>query len=233
MRIAPALLCALLCLPVCAQRRTPVIIDTDIGDAIDDALALALAVNSPELDIRGVTTVVDDVESKTRLAVKELNILGRRDLPVAMDALDPQPDPALPTHPRVFEVLTPAAAMPPGRRAVDFLVDTLMQSQDRITLVPIGPLTNLALALKAEPRIKQKIERIVLMGGAFSTKKIEYNMKRDPAAAEIVFRSGIPITAVGLDVTEPCKLRPEDMDRLRLAESPTAHFLLQLIQLSR
>ena len=86
------------------------------------------------------------------------------------------------------------------------IVATLLASPRKLTLVPIGPLTNIALALKTEPRIKSKIERIVLMGGAFEMFVSEYNIRRDRVAAEIVFRSGVPITAVGLDVTTRCKL---------------------------
>jgi inosine-uridine nucleoside N-ribohydrolase len=104
-------------------------------------------------------------------------------------------------------------------------------------LIAIGPLTNIALALKTEPRIKERIERIVLMGGAFAAHpsaggQIEYNVKRDPVAAEIVFRSGVPILAAGLDVTTPCKLRSGDLESLRVAQSPAARFLLRQIEVS-
>ena len=230
-----ALLALLAALPLAAQSRTPVLIDTDIGDAIDDALALGLALSSPELDVRGVTTVIDDVESKTRLAWKELGLYGRRDIPVAMGAPEPLLDPLLQTHPREFQVLTSADRVPDAARrtAAGFIVETLMNTRERITLVAIGPLTNVAMALKMEPRIKDRLERLVLMGGAFARTDVEYNVKRDPVAAEIVFRSGVPITAVGLDVTTPCKLRPADLDRLRVAVSPAARFLVRLIELSQ
>jgi inosine-uridine nucleoside N-ribohydrolase len=223
-----------------AQTRTPVLIDTDIGDAVDDSLALGLALTSPELDVRGVTTVIDDVESKTRLAGKELVIFGRRDIPVAMGAAEPLLDPKLQTHPSAFHILTSSDQIPESSRrpAASFLVDTLMNSRDRLTLITIGPLTNVALALKTEPRIKERIERIVLMGGAFAAhpsggSQIEYNVKRDPVAAEIVFRSGVPILAAGLDVTTPCRLRSEDLESLRVAQSPAARFLLRQIELSQ
>src|SRR5579871_2978995 len=102
-----ALVCAVIfTLPLGAQHRTPILIDTDIGDAIDDALALGFALSSPELDVRGVTTVIDDVESKTRLAWKELGVFDRRDIPVAMGASKPLGDSVLKTHPREFQILT-------------------------------------------------------------------------------------------------------------------------------
>jgi inosine-uridine nucleoside N-ribohydrolase len=221
--------------PLCAQRRTPVVIDTDIGDAIDDSLALALALSSPELDVRGVTTVIDDVESKTRLAWKELGLFNRRDVPLAMGAPEPLIGDKLQTHPREFQVLTPADKVPDAAQhpAATFIVETLMNSREKITLVPIGPLTNIALALKTEPRIRDRIDRIVLMGGAFAGSQIEYNVKRDPVAATIVFGSGVPILAAGLDVTTPCKLRPQDLERLQTSDSPAARFLLRLIQITQ
>ena len=229
------LLAVLACVPLLGQRRAPILIDTDIGDAVDDALALALAVASPELDVRGVTTVIDDVESKTRLAWKELGLFNRRDIPLAMGAPEPLLDARLQTHPREFQVLTPADRIPDiaRRTAASFIVETLMNSREKITLVPIGPLTNIALALKTEPRIKDRIERIVLMGGAFTGTRIEYNVKRDSVAAAIVFGSGVPILAAGLDVTTPCRLRPEDLERLRIVESPAARFLFRLIEISQ
>ncbi|HLH43475.1 MAG TPA: nucleoside hydrolase [Bryobacteraceae bacterium] len=218
-----------------AQTRTPVLIDTDIGDAVDDSLALGLALASPELDVRGVTTVIDDVDSKTRLAWKELVIFGRRDIPLAMGAPEPLLDAKLPSHPAAFHILTSSDRIPESahRPAASFLVDTLMNSRDKLTLIAIGPLTNVALALKIEPRIKERIERIAVMGGAFAARQAEYNVKRDPVAAEVVFLSGVPILAVGLDVTAPCRLRAEDLESLRVAQSPTARFLLRQIELSQ
>ena len=228
-------LIVLLCLPVFGQSRTPILLDTDIGDAIDDSLALAFAVNSPELDVRGVTTVIDDVESKTKLAWKELTLLGRRDIPLAMGASEPLLDPVLQSKPKEFEALTKADIVPEAARrsAVGLIVETLMTAREPVTIVAIGPLTNIALALKTEPRIKQRLARIVLMGGAYAGGRAEYNVKRDPVAAEIVFHSGVAITAVGLEVTEPCKMRESDLAKLRRADSPATRFLLHLIDLGK
>jgi len=93
-------------------------------------------------------------------------------------------------------------------------------------------MTNIALALKTDPRIKNNIERIVIMGGAYLSSETEYNVKRDRAAAEIVFQSGVPITAIGLDVASQCKLREKDLDRMRLADDPAGHFLIHLVDLA-
>jgi purine nucleosidase len=216
------------------QARIPIILDTDIGDSIDDALALAFALHSPELDVRAVTTVIDDVESKTRLAWKMLSIYNRRDIALAMGASEPLLDPTTSVPSKEFEVLTRNDVIPDAarKRAADLMIDTLLQSRGKITIVAIGPMTNIALALKTDPRVKNNIERIVIMGGAYLTSESEYNVKRDRAAAAIVFQSGVPITAVGLDVTSQCKLREKDLDRMRLADDPAGHFLIHLVDLA-
>jgi purine nucleosidase len=216
-----------------AQQPIPIILDTDIGDDIDDALALALALQSPELDVRAVTTVSDDTEARSRLAWKELGMYGRQDVALGTGAPEPLLDPMHTGPAPQFSVLTDADTIPPAgrRRAFELIIDTLLESPRKITLVPIGPLTNIALALKGEPRIKEKIERIVLMGGAFNLLNAEYNIERDRIAAEIVFRSGVPVTAVGLDVTLQCRLGAADLERLRRAENPASRFLVRLIEL--
>jgi inosine-uridine nucleoside N-ribohydrolase len=211
----------------------PIIFDTDIGDDIDDALALALVLQSPELDARLVTTVIDDTETRTRLAWKQLGLYGRRDVPLATGASEPLLDPARKGRARQFEVLAAEDTVPEAarRRASEAIIETLLASRDQLTLVPVGPLTNIALALKTEPRIKEKIERIVLMGGAFDLLRSEYNIKRDRAAAQIVFASGVPIVAVGLDVTLKCKLEGTDLEQMRAARNPASRFLVRLIEL--
>lgn len=219
---------------VAAQTKPiPVLFDTDIGDDIDDALALALALQSPELDVRAVTTVIDRTSERTRLAWKELGLYGRREVTLGTGSDEPFLDPVRPQRARQFEVLTPADVAPDAasRRAADVIVETLLNSREKITVIPVGPLTNIALSLKLEPRIKQKIERIVLMGGAFTMLIPEYNIMRDRIAAEIVFSSGVPITAVGLDVTTKCKLEGRDLERMRAADNPASRFLVHLIDL--
>jgi purine nucleosidase len=224
----------LACTITSAQARIPVIIDTDLGDSIDDALALAFALHSPELDVRAVTTVIDDVESKTRLAWKMLSIYNRRDIALAMGAPEPLLDPTMSTSSKEFQVLTRNDTIPDvaRKRAADLIIDTALQARGKITIVAIGPLTNIALAIKTDPRIRNNIERIVIMGGAYLSAETEYNVKRDRAAADIVFHSGVPITAVGLDVTSQLKLREKDIDRLRVSDDPASNFLVRLIDLA-
>lgn len=216
-----------------ASAQIPVLFDTDIGDDIDDAIALALALQSPELDVRGVTTVFGVVDQRTRLAWKELGLYGRQDIPLSTGAANPLLDAPVFQKARQFEVLTDADVAPEKarRRAAEFIIETLLASREKLTLVPVGPLTNIALALRLEPRIKSKIERIVLMGGAFKRLYSEWNIQRDRAAAQIVFSSGVPILAVGLDVTLQCKLEVRDLEKLRAARSPASQFLVRLIEL--
>jgi purine nucleosidase len=229
------LLLALLTLTLTAAQpvRIPVLFDTDIGDDIDDAIALALALQSPELDVRGVTTVFGIVEQRTRLAWKELGLYGRQDIPLATGAAEPMLDAPVFQKARQFELLTDSDVPPPAahRRAAEFLIETLLNSKEKLTVVPVGPLTNIALALRLEPRIKSKIERIVLMGGAFKRMYSEWNIERDRISAQIVFSSGVPIVAVGLDVTLQCKLETRDLDKLRAAHNPATEFLVKLIEL--
>ncbi|MDC6168147.1 nucleoside hydrolase [Paucibacter sp. XJ19-41] len=191
--------------------RKKIIIDTDPGQ--DDAVAILLALASPELEVLGLTTVAGNVPlaltSRNALMVCEL--AGRRDIPVYAGADRPLLKPLVtaefvhgktgldgPTLPE------PTLALAEGH-AVDFLIDTLMR-EDSVTLCPLGPLTNIALALAREPRIAARIERIVLMGGGgFEggniTPAAEFNIYVDPHAADLVFRSGVPITMAPLDVT--------------------------------
>lgn len=190
-----------------------IIIDTDPGQ--DDAVAILLALASPELDLLGLTAVAGNVP----LALTEKNarivceLADRADIPVFAGAdtplnrklvtaehvhgktgLDgPQlPDPTMPLQPT---------------HAVDFLIDTLRQEPEgEVTLLPIGPLTNIAMAFERAPDIIGKVAEIVLMGGAYFevgniTPAAEFNIYVDPEAAEIVFRSGVPLTVMPLDVT--------------------------------
>ncbi len=229
-----AVLILVTCLAASAQTRVPIILDTDIGDSIDDALALAFALRSPELEVRAVTTVIDDVESKTRLAWKMLGIYNRRDIALATGAAEPLLDPTMASTSNEFQVLTRNDVIPDAarQRAADLIINTVLQARGKITVVAIGPLTNIALALKTDPRIRNNIERIVIMGGAYLRPETEYNVKRDRAAAEIVFQSGVPITAVGLDVAVNCKLRDQDLDRMRAAIDPAGMFVTRLLDLA-
>lgn len=219
---------------VSAGNPIPVILDTDIGDDIDDALALALALQSPELDVRAVVTVLQHRERRADLCWRILELYNRTDIPVGMGAEQP-----LLTKPRTgpvrqTEALDPEMRMPDAKRrnGIRLMIDTILSSSEKVTVVAYGPLTNVAVALKAEPRIESKIERLVLMNGLFFTRiGVEYNTLRDPEAAAIVFGSGLPIVVVGLDVTMQCRLSPEDLRRFDSSTLPNVQFLRRLIRI--
>ena len=190
-----------------------IIIDTDPGQ--DDAFAILLALGSPELEVVAVTAVAGNVPvTRTeRNARQILELAGRSDIRVAPGCTRPMVK-ALYTAEYVHgdsglegcdlpEPSTPALAV----HGVDLIIDTVMASgEGEITLCPLGPLTNIGLALVREPRIAKRVREIVLMGGGFFeggnvTPAAEFNIYVDPHAAEVVFGSGIPITMMPLDVT--------------------------------
>ena len=205
--------------------RTRVILDCDPGH--DDAIALLLALASPELEVAGVTTVSGNtsVENGTRNALKILELAGRTDVPVAAGAERPlvrERFAAKDVHgesgldgPELPEPKARAIQ----RHAVDFMAETIVAVPDNTTLVPVGPLTNIALLLALHPRVTERIERIVLMGGAVAegnvTPAAEFNVWADPEAARRVFESGLDVTMVGLDVTHQARVGPADFERLR------------------
>jgi inosine-uridine nucleoside N-ribohydrolase len=211
--------------------KTKVIIDTDIGDDVDDALAIALALNSPELEIVGITTVFRNTTLRARLAKKLVRVFGRPDIPVVRGIEKPlinDWDPAL--FPPQVKAVEEEISIDEGINAVDFIIDSITKPAERVTLVTIGPLTNVAVALTKEPRLKEKTQ-IFMMGGMYSQAFPEWNIYCDPEAARIVFDSGIPITMVGLDVTLKCRLDRAALDRIYRLGSERTRFLSTLIKI--
>jgi inosine-uridine nucleoside N-ribohydrolase len=188
---------------------TPILLDCDPGH--DDAIALLLALASPELELLGVTTVAGNqtLEKTTANAIRVLEFAGRTDVPVAAGADRPlvrEPFVAAYVHGDTGldgPDLPPPQGAPVNRHAVDFLADKIREADGVVTLVPVGPLTNVALMLALHPDARP--ERIVLMGGAVAegniTPAAEFNIWADPEAAARVFASGIDVTMIGLDVT--------------------------------
>jgi purine nucleosidase len=215
--------------------KRPIIIDCDPGQ--DDAIGLLLAMSSPdELDILGVTTVAGNVP----LALTERNarqvrdIAGRSDVPVYAGCSKPMLRDLI-TAEKVhgktgidgIEIVEPRES-PADQHAVDFIVDTLSAAgKDLITLVTMGPLTNIGQAFTKDSSIIEKVEQIVLMGGAMReagnhSPSAEFNILVDPHAADIVFRCGRPITVMGLDVTHQVLATPERRDRIRTIDNEAA-----------
>jgi purine nucleosidase len=191
----------------------PIIIDTDPGQ--DDAVAILLALASPEFEILGITAVAGNVP----LALTEVNarkiceLAGRPDIKVYSGAIRPMLRPLVTAehvHGRtgLDGPVLPEPTMPlQQQHAVDFIVETLMERPaGTVTLCTLGPLSNIGLALVREPRIASRIKRIVAMGGGFfeggnTTPAAEFNIYVDPQAARLVFDAGIPITLIPLDCT--------------------------------
>lgn len=181
----------------------PVLIDTDIGTDIDDAFALALAMRSPEIEILGVTTVSGDTAARARLAARLLWDSGFQFVPVAAG---PPGKPLPKDQTRWGDGFSSPQLQ--TQSAIDLLKSQIRQRAGKITLVAIGPLTNVAALIEQDPADARKLKRIVLMGGAINhgygkslTPVPEYNIASDPAAARKVFDSGIPILMAPLDVT--------------------------------
>ncbi len=204
-----------------------IIIDCDPGQ--DDAVMLLLAMASPEFDILGITTVAGNVplELTQRNARIMCDLAGRNDIPVYSGCAEPMQR-ELVTAENVHgktgidgvEIYTPATPLQ-EMQAVDFIINTLMSAQeDSITLVPTGPLVNIAQAIRREPGILPKIHQIVLMGGALreggnTTSSAEFNIFVDPHAAEIVLHCGRPITIVPLDVSHQVLVTRPYVERIR------------------
>ena len=203
----------------------PVLIDCDPGQ--DDAIALILALASPELELLGVTTVAGNqtLEKTTANALRVLELAGRGDVPVAAGADRPLVRELVVAADAHGETGLDVPALPPPRgrpleqHAVDFLAEQVLGSDRPVTLVPTGPLTNVALFLARHPDAAARVGRIVLMGGAIAegnmTPSAEFNIWGDPEAARRVFESGLDVTMVGLDVTNRAVLTPEHADHLR------------------
>jgi len=201
-----------------------VILDCDPGH--DDAIALLLALASPELELLGVTTVAGNqtLEKTTANAIRVLDHIGRPEVLVSAGA----------SHPLVREREVarnvhgetgldgpdlPPASREPGRgHAIDWIAQAVAQSSSPVTLVATGPLTNVALLLARYPELELKLARVVLMGGAIAvgnvTPAAEFNIWADPEAAHRVFTSGLEVTMVGLDVTHQALLTPARVQRL-------------------
>ena len=210
-----------------------IILDTDIGTDVDDAFALALILRSPELDLLAVTTVAGDTQARARLAAKMLWEAGRPNVPVAAGEPGPQ-QPIEQT--RWAEGFTG----PPltCEKAVSLMKREIERRPGEITLVAIGELTNVAALVKSNPSLGKKIKRLVLMGGAIAhaygkdlQPVAEWNIKSNPAAAQAVFASGIPILMAPLDVTAMLQLDAAARHRIFTRLTPTTNALTLLYHL--
>ena len=217
------------------------IIDTDPG--VDDAMAIFLALASPELDVMGLTTIFGNVHTElaTTNALRLLEIAGRTDIPVVKGVEAPLARPF--AGPASFvhgedgqgNVFLP----PPQTKAIEkaaavFIIEQVLAHPGEITLAPIGPLSNIAMALRLEPSIADQVQEVVLMGGnamvpGNASPAAEANILNDPEAADVVFGAAWPVTMVGLDVTHQVHMTPEQIARHRQATSPMAQHLAAIV----
>lgn len=221
------------------MNKRPIIIDTDPG--IDDAVALAIALYSEKLDVRLITTIAGNVGlDKVTLNALKLLKFFKKEIPVAMGADRPlikEPIDASNVHGSTgmdgYDFEEPTKELLLKENAVNAMYRVIMESEQPITLVPIGPLTNIALLLKVYPEVKEKIAEIVLMGGSTGRGNAgvmaEFNIYADPEAAKIVFQSSLPVVMAGLDVGWKALVYPEDSEQLK-DMNETGRMIYQLFQ---
>jgi len=219
-----------------------VIFDTDTG--IDDAMALLFLLRSPELALEGVTTVFGNstVDNCTRNALAVLEVGGRPHVPVARGSDRPL---LRPYRGRGYAAhgenglgnveLPPPKARPRDMPAAQFIVERVMAAPGEIGLIAVGPLTNLALALRLEPRVAETARQVIVMGGAATvggnaTAAAEANVHNDPESASIVFSAGWPLTMVGLDVTTQLIMDKSYLARLEAAHTRLTDFIVAIAE---
>ncbi|MCS7464211.1 nucleoside hydrolase [Paenibacillus doosanensis] len=216
-----------------------IILDTDIGTDSDDAVALSLALRSPEIKLEGVTTVYGNVHVRANIARKIMRLSGDEEVAVYPGVVQ-----TLLRNREVFWAGIEGEGLDiedskekDSKHAVDYIIETVMNNPGEITLVPIGPLTNIAAAIIREPAIAKNVKEIAMMGGvvrlgstAVELPPIEHNVKCDPEAASVVFGSGAPILMVGLDVTRQVSITREDKDDLAVSGTPLAVTLTKQIE---
>lgn len=210
-----------------------IILDTDIGDDIDDAYALALLMNQPNMKVLGVTTAFGPTRQRADLAAKLLKVMGHGDVPVYAG----RPTDKKPTKQHDW-AKGYAGKNLKTEPAVEFLRREIERAPGEITLCAIGPLTNLGDLLTRYPETKPKIKRIVIMGGAvyvgYGTNpkpEPEWNIKCDVAAARAVYESGVPLVMAGLEVTAMMQLEKDHRIRIASAGTPTTDALMALTYL--
>ena len=235
--------------PAAAQPVQKIIVDTDFAfPPQDDAMALFFVLNSPELDLIGITTVAGNrsVNIATADLLRVLEVTGRTEIPVYQGAAAPwlHQGTAWDTKRHGGWFTNEPARQPPGgfattkkvepRSAIEFLVETVMTHSGQVTILAIGPLTNIATAMRMEPRFARSVKQLVIMGGALAslpdgggnqTPNAEFNFYVDPEAAQVVLRSGIPIVLSPLNVSRKARFTKAEYDRIVAADTPITRLI--------
>lgn len=221
------------------DKRRKIIIDCDPGH--DDAVAIILAARNPKLELLGITTVNGN-QTLEKVTVNALNVCQYLDIdvPVCKGLAGPIVRTAPPVEERIHgdsglngPVFGPLTKKLDPRHAVDFIIETVMGSEDPVTLVPTGPLSNIGMAIRKEPRILDHIEEIVLMGGAYQhgnvTPAAEFNIYADGEAAHVVFSCGRPVVMMGLDLTRQALCYPAIVERMSKIDTKAAKLFVDLM----
>jgi len=221
------------------MNRKKIILDCDPGH--DDAIAIMLAGKHSKLNLLGITVVAGN-QTLEKTGINTLNICQYLNINVPICLGSATPIIAnLEVCPQIHgESGLDGFDFPPlkikfdSRNAINFIIETLLKSEEKITIITTGPMTNLALAIKVEPRIKEKIEEVVLMGGSYSngnvTPAAEFNIYSDPEAAHIVFSSGCKVKMFGLDVTRQVLVLPEIIKRMAQIKNKASDLFVKLMK---
>jgi len=218
-----------------------IIIDTDPG--VDDSLTFLLALASREIQLEALTTTQGNVtlDKATRNALSVLELAHASHIPVAAGSMYPLVEPL---RASAFvhgesgignSQLPEPHTKPVQQHAVDYLIERVLAEPNELSIFPIAPLTNIAMAIRKAPKFAEAVKELVIMGGAIQeagnmSPLAEFNIFVDPHAAHIVFHSGIPITLIPLDVTHKCLLKQEHVDRLMQINSPISRFIRDTLE---
>lgn len=215
-----------------------IILDTDIGDDIDDAIALCYVLGSPEFELLGVTTVYGDAVTRARIARKMLAAAGRADVPVLVGAARPMgwnyhPGTAPEVCSQRLAVADDRQDMPLSPSAVEFIIQAVRAQPGQVHIVTIGSMTNIGMALCIEPKLASQVAGVTSLAGYRPPRlaQPEWNVRYDPLAAESTARSGAPWTAVGADCQGDSRLTQAEFLELDRAAQPLAKLLLELVAL--
>lgn len=222
------------------KEKQMIILDTDIGDDIDDAFAIAMLMKMPEIELKGITTVYRNCEQRAKIVSKLLQTYNREDIGVYAGVNKPikqkvfiapfetvQAD-GTPNIPHYSEDMNDSTYQ--DKHAVDFILEMLDQYPGQVVLVAIGPLTNLAYAYMKSPETFKKAKKIVFMGGQIEGTYAEWNIKCDPEAAKIVFESEVPIRIVTLETTRLCDFSEEDIKFVQSIATPQLDLINKMLR---
>ncbi|MDU3157945.1 ribosylpyrimidine nucleosidase [Hafnia alvei] len=220
------------------MKKRKIILDCDPGH--DDAIAIMLAARHPAIDLLGITIVAGN-QTLNKTLVNGLNVCQKLDINVPIHAGMPKP---IMREQIVADNIhgesgldgpkfAPLVRKAESKHAIQYIIDTLMNSDGDITLVPVGPLTNIAVAMRMQPAILPKIREIVLMGGAYGTGNFtpsaEFNIYADPEAARVVFTSGVPLVMMGLDLTNQTTCTADVISRMKKVGGPAGELFSDIM----